>query len=183
MLKSSLKILSLICLFLALFIPVSYYEKEQITIQNKSQEITTKLSNNTYYGILSIPKINLKEAIYPLNSKENNVNKNLELIKGSTMPDNPVSNIIIAGHSGTGLHAYFKNLYKLEIGEEITFFYNNHKYIYEISEIENQAKTGTLYLKTISNQMLTLITCTKDNKNTQTIYYCKLKKCIENVKF
>ena len=47
--------------------------------------------------------------------------------------------------------------------------------MYEIKEIETQPKTGTLALKRISDHMLTLITCTKNNKNTQTIYYADLK--------
>ena len=50
-------------------------------------------------------------------------------------------------------------------------------WIYEIQDIEYQDKTGVLYLKEDFKEMITLITCTKGNKNKQTIYYGALKEC------
>ena len=46
---------------------------------------------------------------------------------------------------------------------------------YEIIDIEYQNKTGILYLKEENEDMITLITCTKNDSTTQTIYYGILK--------
>ena len=139
-------------------------------------EVTAKISSpNSYYAILKIPKISLNQEIYPLNNTKNNLNKNLLLHELSRMPDNEKSNVIIAGHSGTSTIAYFKNLYKLKIHDLAILYYNNFIYTYEIKEIAYQPKTGILHLKENYSHLLTLITCTKNDNNSQTIYYAELK--------
>ena len=180
MLKKNLKFLGFIILILSFLIPIGYAGTNNIMQISNEKTIESKIATNNYYALLTIPKINLNQEIYPLTSKENNVNQNLQLIKGSTMPTENISNVIIAGHSGSGLHAYFKDLYKLQVGDTLNFLYSNYLYTYEIKEIEYQAKTGELYLKEEYPHMLTLITCTKNNSKTQTIYYCKLLKKSKN---
>ena len=66
-----------------------------------------------YIGTLSIPKINLNKGFTAIDSEYNTVNKNVEVVKGSTYPDMG-GNLILAAHSGTSYLAYFKNLYQLE---------------------------------------------------------------------
>ena len=39
------------------------------------------------------------------------------------MPDKENGNVILAGHSGSGRTAFFKNLYKLETDDEVSIFY------------------------------------------------------------
>ena len=41
-------------------------------------------------------------------------------------------NLIIAGHSGTGWKAFFNDLYKLGIGDDINVTYNNQNYTYKM---------------------------------------------------
>ncbi len=170
-----IKIIGYILIFLGLSIPVGYETKNDYTSYMEEVKITTKEKENNYYALLEIPKISLKKEIFPKNSKENNVNKNLELHKESIMPENDISNVIILGHSGNGTHAYFKELYLLEYNDKIKLYYNNTIYYYEITYIEEEPKTGELSLTRVGEHMLTLITCTKNNKNTQTIYYATLK--------
>ena len=50
--------------------------------------------------ILEIPKINLKQEFYPNNPEKNNVDKGLQVIETSKMPNIKGSNLIIASHSG-----------------------------------------------------------------------------------
>lgn len=38
------------------------------------------------------------------------------------MPDKENGNVILAGHSGSGRTAFFKNLYKLETDDEVSIF-------------------------------------------------------------
>ena len=49
-------------------------------------EESKEQTNYNYIGILEIPKINLKRGFLDLNSKYNNVNYNITVIKGSTFP-------------------------------------------------------------------------------------------------
>ena len=90
------------------------------------------------------------------------------------MPDKEKGNFILAGHSGIGRNAYFKNLYKLNIDDEISVFYNSNEYKYKVVnqyEIEN---TGTVNIvRNKAETTLTLITCSKNTKN-QTIIICEL---------
>ena len=53
--------------------------------------------------------------------------------------------------------------------------YNNKKYSYQIVNIYNQVKKGSLNIyRDINKTTLTLITCTKDDKNSQTVYILEL---------
>ncbi len=171
----SLKIGGYILIILGLFIPLSYVGGNKVMQALNTKEVEKAQTQNTYYGILEIPKINFKRQFYAIDSPQNNVNKNINLLKGSIMPkEGNISNIIIAGHSGWGLKAFFKDLYKLKEGDIAKVYYNNYLYTYSLIALEIQDKTGVLYLKSYPQDMLTLITCTKNNDKTQDIYYAQL---------
>lgn len=128
-----------------------------------------------YLGIIDIPKINLYKGFYSKNSNLNNVKFNLYLLKESNYPDTEKGNLIIAGHSGNYNNSYFANLYQLVLGDEITIHYNNKNYIYKITNIYNEKKTGSVRIFRDNNKTtLTLITCTKDDDYHQTIYISEL---------
>lgn len=136
--------------------------------ENKISEEKIK-SKSDYFAIIEIEKINLKKELYEVNNPKNNVDINIFVHKNSIFPNN----IILASHSGNGRHAYFKNLFKLK-KEDIIKIYNQGKvYKYIIEEIEEQNKTGKLYIKNSLDDRLILITCHKNNKS-QVIYYSKL---------
>lgn len=128
-----------------------------------------------YLGIIDIPKINLYKGFYSKNSNLNNVKFNLYLLKESNYPDTEKGNLIIAGHSGNYNNSYFANLYQLILGDEITIHYNNKSYIYKITNIYNEKKTGSVRIfRDNEKTTLTLITCTKDDDYHQTIYISEL---------
>ena len=89
-----------------------FFEEEQVVeVENKNISKT----NYNYIAVLEIPKINIKRGL----SQEkyyNNVNRNVEILKGSDMPNIFKGNFILAGHSRSGRVSYFKNLDKLVIG-------------------------------------------------------------------
>ena len=122
-----------------------------------------------YVAILEINKINLRQGLFNIGDKFNDVNENVEIFKDSVFPDVDESNIILMGHSGNDKHAYFNNLDKLEIHDVVNFYYNDIKYVYRIMDIYKQDKTGFLDIKTYKTKMITLITCSK-NSNEQVIY-------------
>ena len=129
-----------------------------------------------YIGSIEIPKINLNKGFTDVNSKYNTVNKNVEVVKGSSYPDVATGNFILAAHSGTSYLAYFKNLYKLQIGDLAYIHYNNQKYTYKIVNIYQQEKTGRIAIyRDMTKTCLTLVTCTKNSKTQQTVYILELQ--------
>ena len=129
-----------------------------------------------YIGTIEIPKINLNKGFTAIDSQYNTVNKNVEVVKGSTYPDVLNGNFILAAHSGSSYLAYFKNLYKLNIGDEAIVTYQNKKYTYKIVNIYEQEKTGKIAIyRDMNKTCLTLVTCTKDSKTKQTIYILELQ--------
>jgi len=118
--------------------------------------------------ILEIPKINLHQEFYQTDKEKNNVDKGIQVIENSTMP-NKKGNLILAAHSGNSDIAYFKNLDKLNINDITYVYYQNKKYKYIITNIYDVEKTGYVTIKRNKDkQTLTLITC-KKNTNKQTI--------------
>lgn len=149
------------------------------TTEVNTDEEETKTKNyqdiESYIGYLEIPKIKFRRGFYNITSKLNTVEANIEIIKGSDMPDVTNGNLIIAGHSGTGWKAFFKDLYKLEVGDEAIVTYAGINYKYKITNIYKQKNTGTVSIKrNYDKTTLTLITCTKDDSSTQTIYIAEL---------
>ena len=137
-------------------------DEENVTEEQNYQDI------ESYIGYLEISKISFRRGFYNINSSLNNVDANIEIIKGSDMPDVTNGNLIIAGHSGTGWNSFFRNLYKLEIGDEAIVTYAG-------LNIYKEQNTGTVSIKrNYDKTTLTLITCTKDDSSTQTIYIAEL---------
>jgi LPXTG-site transpeptidase (sortase) family protein len=138
-------------------------------------EKVEETQGNYYIGYLEIPKINLKRGFVNPNSPDNDVSKNIQIIKSSDMPDVNKGNFILAAHSGTAYISFFNTLYLLNEGDYAYVTYNGVKYTYKITKIYLQDKTGQIGIYRDSNKTtLTLVTCTKDDKNHQTIYIAEL---------
>lgn len=93
---------------------------------------------NEYIGYLNIPKINLNKGFLSQKAPDNNVEKNITVIEGSTYPNVDKGNLIIAGHSGTGWKAFFNDLYKLNIGDIAKVTFRGKTYTYKITNIYTQ---------------------------------------------
>lgn len=139
--------------------------------QNEEPKNDEFNQNINYLGIIEIPKINLKRGFYNLDNKYNNVDYNVTVINGSTMPNVENNNLILAAHSGNCSYCYFDKLYKLNIGDEAYIHYNNFKYIYKIVDIYEVEKDGTVAIyRDHTKSVLTLITCTRNSDTKQTVY-------------
>ena len=146
---------------------------EESPIEEEKQETDIQDDSLDYIAILEIPKINLKRGLYDKNSSKNNVNKNIYFLKETTLPDEQTnSHIILASHSGNSRVAFFNNLKKLKISDEVYFYYKGIKYIYEVSDRYEIEKTGKAFIKNNSTSDITLITCIKNNK--QVVYIATL---------
>ena len=152
-------------------------QKENQSNENNNPITTTKpVIKDNYIGYLKIPKIELYRGFYGINSKLNDVSKNIYVHPASTFPvRGNANNLILASHSGSSSISYFKNLYKLELEDDIYLEYNGTNYHYKIKNIYTVPKNGTVALRVNQEvSTISLITCTKSDKSTQTIYICEL---------
>lgn len=146
-------------------------EEESTSNNEQNKNVTT---DNEYIGILKIPKIGLEKGLVSKNSYYNNVNRNIFILNESDMPDKEKGNVILAGHSGNSRISFFKNLYKLEINDYVSIFYNGSEYKYKVVNLYEIEKTGKANIvRNVEKSTLTLITC-KQNTNKQIVYICEL---------
>ncbi len=149
-------------------------DEEEIKEQPKQEE--KKTPNYNYIGVLEIPKINIKRGFLNIKDKGNNVNKNLQVIKGSDMPNVKNGNLIIAAHSGNSYISYFKNLHKLSNDDVAYVYFNNIKYTYKVAGKYDAEKNGKVTIhRDNKKNTLTLITCSQTDKTKQIVYILELE--------
>lgn len=149
-------------------------DEEEIKEQPKQEE--KKTSNYNYIGVLEIPKINIKRGFLNIKDKGNNVNKNLQVIKSSDMPNVKNGNLIIAAHSGNSYISYFKNLHKLSNDDVAYVYFNNIKYTYKVAGKYDAEKNGKVTIhRDNKKNTLTLITCSQTDKTKQIVYILELE--------
>ena len=168
-----------------------YYKEEIVVtdVEEKIEEAEKNLENNKeekkedtsydnksiYIGYLSIPDINLRKGFTEKDSIYNTVSKNVEILSSSDYPDLDGGNVIFAAHSGNSSVSYFNKLHLLKVGAKVSIEYNNINYTYKIVDIYEVAKTGKAEIKRKKGiSSVTLITCTRSNNETQTIYIGEL---------
>ena len=124
-----------------------------------------------YLGVLEIPRIGLKRGFFDVDNYYNNISYNVTLVSGSTMPDVENGNLILMAHSGDAYISYFAFLYRLEIGDVAYVTYGNNRYFYTIVDIYTVPKIGIVKIRrNLEKTCMTLITCTKNDDTTQTVY-------------
>lgn len=150
--------------------------KEEVPTEENKQTDDNSSSNysvdySKYLGVLEIPRIGLKRGFYGTDSKYNNINYNVTVVGGSTMPDVENGNLILMAHSGDAYISYFAYLYLLKVGNVAYVTYQGTTYKYQIVNIYNIPKNGTAIInRNKERTTLTLITCTKDSDTEQTVY-------------
>ena len=140
----------------------------------ETKEEVKQVETYNYIGVLEIPNINFKRGFLSVDDRNNTVNKNIQVLENSTMPDVENGLLVIAGHSGSGRTAFFKNLYKLKEKDQIYIYYNNVKYIYEIIKSYEEIKDGDIAIDKNSESTLVLTTCSQTDKNKQIVIVSKL---------
>ena len=161
--------------------------KENDVVDNNNVEVETQTetTNNSnanrtvnydkYLGVLEIPKIGLKKGFYNVDSRYNSIQYNVTVIQGSTMPDVNGGNLMLMAHSGDAYISFFRYLYKLNVGDTAYVTYGGRKYQYNIVNIYNVDKTGTVTIeRNFDITTLTLITCTYNDDTKQTVYIAEL---------
>ena len=120
--------------------------------------------------VLEIPKIGLKRCVYPLHSEENTIEKNVTIMKESSLPTDLNGNVVLEAHSGTSTISYFNQLHKLIINDYVYIYYQGTKYIYTVNKKYDVKKDGAVEVSRNTNKnTLTLITCKKDTNDRQLV--------------
>lgn len=156
---------------------ISQVEKVPIikNINKKDDNNNYVIDYSKYLGVLEIPRIGLKRGFYNTDSKYNNVDYNVTMVEGSSLPDVENGNLILIAHSGDAYISYFAYLWMLGVGDSAYVTYNGKKYEYQIVNIYEIDKNGVAVIRKNSNKTtLTMITCTKDNDFKQTVYISEL---------
>lgn len=149
--------------------------EEKLIEEKEEKKIEKQTVEEKYIAILEIPKISLKRGLVSTKSNKNNVDYNIQIISSSNTPDKEKGNFILAGHSGSGYSAFFKNLDKLQIDDYSYVYYENQKYIYKVVNIYEVEKTGVVEIRrNYDKTTLTLITCTKGDDTKQTVIISEL---------
>ncbi len=159
----------------------AFYEKEEELEVKKEKPQNEEKKNEPqkkvkydYIAVLRISKINLEKGLFSKTSKYNSVNHGLEILKKSDSPDVINGNVIIAGHSGTASISYFRNLNKLDIGDEASIIYSGKTYNYKLVNSYEINKNGKAkIMRNNRKSTMTLITC-KHNTDKQLVLIFEL---------
>ena len=103
-------------------------EVENVSDGTVYQQNEKEIDYSRYAGVLEIPKISLKRGFYNTDSKYNNIEQNVSMITGSSMPDVPNGNLMLMAHSGDAYISFFAYLYRLKIGDSAYVTYQGNKY-------------------------------------------------------
>ncbi len=143
--------------------------EEQIDVQEQEVIEEKQEQKINYTAVLEIPSINLKRGVVDSTKNFNSINYAISVDKNSNYPDKE-GNFILYAHSGNSSIAYFKNLNKVEIDDEVYVYYKGVKYKYKIFtkyDIEKTGKAEVLFSNT--EKYITLITCNQNKTGYQVV--------------
>ena len=150
--------------------------EEEVVEQEEKKETTTPTIN--YIAVIKIPKIGLEKGLASKGSYWNNVNRNIEILSESDMPDVENGNVILAGHSGNSGVSYFRKINKLQNDDNVSIVYNGKEYKYKMVNSYEIEKNGYAHIvRNAEKSTLTLITC-KHNTDKQIVVICELVEVI-----
>lgn len=155
-------------------VDVPVVEEEILQEEQQEEKKEEQKVEVNYIAVIKIPKIGLEKGLASKDSYWNNVNRNIQILTESDMPDVDKGNVILAGHSGNSGVSYFRKLNKLQIDDKVSISYNGKEYIYKMVNSYEIEKNGYAHiLRNAEKTTLTLITC-KHNTNKQLIVICEL---------
>lgn len=159
-------------------VDVPVMEEELVQEEEREQEVKSNNPEINYIAVLKIPKIDLEKGLASKDSYWNNVNRNIQILSESDMPNVKNGNVILASHSGNGKVSYFRKLNKLQNDDIVSIFYNGKEYKYKMVNSYEIEKNGYAHIvRNKEKSTLTLITC-KHNTNKQIVVICELQEVI-----
>ena len=124
-----------------------------------------------YKYLLEIPSIGLKRGVLDVDNKYNSANYNIELLSINS------DSVILASHNGNNYNSYFGKLNKLELGDNINYYYDGKIYTYIYSDSYEIKKNGYADIYRDENKKsIILITCKDNSSDGQVVYIGYLKE-------
>lgn len=152
-------------------VEVNTEDKDFSNVDDKDNELNSNTDDEEYIMILEIPKIGFRKGLYNRDSKYNNIQYNVAILKEADMPDVKNGNLVLAGHNGNANISFFNKLDRLQNGDYIYIYYDEIKYIYEMVDIYDVPKNGQVSInRDKEKSVITLITCKKNESDKQVVY-------------
>lgn len=126
------------------------------------EDLTLKINGETVLGVINIPKINYEGLVYEGTNLET-LDKGIGHFENSSYFE---GNVCLAGHNYTGV---WKNLYTLQNGDKITYTSFLGTKEYEVNKIVQVNATDWTLLEDTDDNILTLVTCVKNELNLRLI--------------
>lgn len=147
-------------------------EYKKVNTEKKENKNKNKIN---YTAILEIPSIKLKRGVVDSTKNFQSINYAISVDKSSTYPDKE-GNLILYAHSGNSRIAFFRNLNKVKLDDDIYVYYKGIKYHYIIIDKYNFKKTGKA--KVLRNEVgkyISIITCHPSRNNYQILVLGEFK--------
>lgn len=147
---------------------VEVEKQEELIVEEVKEEKQDSTFWVDYKAVLEIPKINLKKGMVESTKNFSSINYAISIDKSSNYP-NEEGNFILYAHSGNSKIAYFRNLNKLNVNDEVFVYYEGVKYSYQIINKYEIEKTGKMeVIRDSKRKLITMVTCIS-NTNKQVV--------------
>lgn len=150
---------------------------DAFSYETPSFDLTKYGLEENIIGIITIPKINLELPIY-LGATEENLNKGAVHLSQTSMPlGGNNSNTVIAAHRSSFKHEFFRNIDKLEIGDEVIIkaFWKTLTYTVSKKIVISPYDSSKVLIQK-NKDLVTLITCHPYGETSERyVVYCERK--------
>lgn len=137
-----------------------------------SLDLTSYGIFNGIYGYISAPNIDLQLPIY-LGANEQNMSYGAANLTYTSLPiGGDSTNTVIAGHTGYIGRIFFDNIFKLQIGDEVSLTNYWYTMTYKVieKEIYEPDQSQAVFIND-DRDLLTMLTCVSDGKGEFDRYY------------
>jgi len=128
-------------------------------------------------NLIIIDKININDK-YSIGSLNDNI-EGIVMFDECGRPDIVNSNTVIGAHSGLSSKAYFNEISKLEINDEILILYDNREYSYHVIQVLEVEDTDIGILYDTDESILTLLSCKMGDSSKRIVVIAKLMENID----
>ncbi len=148
----------------------NFFQNEDSLIQNNNN-ISNNMNrqNEPFIAVLEIPTLHLSKGIYSFSSSRNSVSYGIEILNDSDMPNVYGGIFALASHSGSSAISYFSKLQQINLYDQIFVYYDGLKYTYEVIQIYNEVKDGSIMVSSDyqDSSYIVLTTCNTEDSNLQ----------------
>lgn len=154
---------------------------DAFSYETPSFDLTQYGLKDNIIGIIEIPKINVKLPIY-LGATKENLNKGATHLSQTSIPlGGKNSNTVIAAHRSLVRNPFFKNIDKLDIGDEVKIktLWKTLTYVVTETKVISPYDSSKILIQK-DKDLVTLITCHPYGETSERyVVYCERKNSIK----